>query len=129
MKVEFLMSSIVLRYLLVGVLNTSVGFLIFSLAIYFTNGNAELSLAANIVVGVFFNYMSYGLAVFKSFSKFQFVKFLMSYLTIYLINLGAVNLMLDLGVNIFVAQFFNVLYLAPLSYFIFSKFVFTGGAD
>lgn len=114
----------IIRFLLVGGLNTLVGFLVFSLAIYLSDGNVGLSLAANIGVGVFFNYLSYGIAVFKSLGKKQFAKFVLAYAFLYVINYVALKIMLDQQVNIYVAQFINLFYLAPLSYFIFNKQVF-----
>lgn len=114
----------IICFLLVGGLNTLVGFLVFSLAIYLSDGNVGLSLAANIGVGVFFNYLSYGIAVFKSLGKKQFAKFVLAYAFLYLINYFALKIMLGQQMNIYVAQFMNLFYLAPLSYFIFNKLVF-----
>lgn len=128
MRVLFEMPKIV-RFLLVGGLNTLVGFLVFSLAIYLSNGNIGLSLAANIGVGVFFNYLSYGLGVFRSFGKRQFAKFVLAYAFLYLLNYAALQLMQDYHMNIYLAQFVNVFYLAPLSYLIFNKLVFVQSAD
>lgn len=118
----------IIRFLLVGGLNTLVGFLVFSLAIYLSGGNVGLSLAANIGVGVFFNYLSYGVAVFKSLGKKQFAKFVLAYAILYLINYVALQIMLGQQMNIYVAQFINVFYLAPLSYFIFNRLVFVKSA-
>jgi len=114
----------IVRFLFVGGLNTLVGFLVFSLAIYLSNGNIGLSLAANIGVGVFFNYLSYGLGVFRSFGRKQFAKFVLAYAFLYLLNYAALLFMQGYQMNIYIAQFINVFYLAPLSYFIFNKLVF-----
>lgn len=119
----------IVRFLLVGGLNTLVGFFVFSLAIYLSTGNVELSLAANIGVGVFFNYLSYGIAVFKSLGKMQFAKFVLAYAFLYLINYIALQIMLLEQMNVYAAQFINIFYLAPLSYFIFNKLVFVKSAS
>lgn len=119
----------IIRFLLVGGLNTLVGFLVFSLAIYLSSGNVGLSLAANIGVGVFFNYLSYGIAVFKSLGKKQFAKFVLAYAFLYVINYVALKIMLGQQMNIYVAQFINLFYLAPLSYFIFNKLVFVAAPN
>jgi len=128
MRVLFEIPKIV-RFLFVGGLNTLVGFLVFSLAIYLSNGNIGLSLAANIGVGVFFNYLSYGLGVFRSFGKRQFAKFVLAYAFLYLLNYAALQLMQDYHMNIYLAKLVNVFYLAPLSYLIFNKLVFVQSAD
>jgi len=114
----------VIRFLLVGGLNTLVGFVVFSLTIYLSNENVGISLAANIGVGVFFNYLSYGLAVFKCLDKRHFTKFVLAYGFLYLLNYVALQVMLDQHMNLYVAQFINLFYLAPISYFIFNRMVF-----
>ena len=128
MRPLFEMPKIV-RFLFIGGLNTLVGFIVFVLAIYLSNGNIGLSLAANIGVGVFFNYLSYGHAVFKSFGKSQFAKFVLAYAFLYLLNYVMLQFMLGFQMNIYIAQFVNLFYLAPLSYFIFNKLVFLPPAD
>lgn len=128
MRPLFEMPKIV-RFLFIGGLNTLVGFIVFALAIYLSNGNIGLSLAANIGVGVFFNYLSYGLAVFRSFGKRQFAKFVLAYAFLYLLNYVALQFILGFQMNIYIAQFINVFYLAPLSYFIFNKLVFVRPDD
>jgi len=127
MRPLFEMPKIV-RFLFVGGLNTLVGFLVFSLAIYLSNGNIGLSLAANIGVGVIFNYLSYGLGVFRSFGRKQFAKFVLAYAFLYLLNYAALLFMQGYQMNIYIAQFINVFYLAPLSYFLFNKLVFVKSA-
>lgn len=119
----------IVRFLLVGGLNTLVGFLVFSLSIYLSNGNIGLSLAANIGVGILFNYVTYGLGVFRSFGRKQFAKFVLAYAFLYLLNYAVLQLMQGYQMNLYIGQFLNVLYLAPLSYFIFNKVVFLQPAE
>jgi len=119
------LESKVVRFLIVGCLNTLVGFLVFSIVIYFSDGNIGLSLAINIVVGIFFNYLSYGIAVFNSLGIKQFSKFIIAYGFIYMINYAVLRAMLTSSLNIYLAQFINLFYLAPISYFLFSKWVFS----
>jgi len=114
----------IFRFLLVGGLNTFVGFIVFMLAIYLSNGNVALSLAANIGVGVFFNYMSYGVGVFNTLGVMQFIKFILVYAFLYMVNYVALQIMLNQQMNVYIAQFVNILYLAPISYLLFNKLVF-----
>jgi len=116
--------SKIVRFLLVGGLNTLVGYAVFSLAIYETNGNITLSLLANIGVGVFFNYLSYGVGVFRSLGKQQFIKFCAAYLLIFVINYVALTIGKHWKLNVYLIQFINIFYLAPLSYYIFNKYVY-----
>jgi putative flippase GtrA len=113
-----------LRFLLVGGLNTIVGFIVFSLAIYVTNENVSLSLAVNIGVGVFFNFLSYGYGVFRNLGVRRFIKFVCSYVIIYAINYFVLAAMMANGLNVYLAQFINLFYLAPISYLVFNRWVF-----
>lgn len=115
-----------IKFLLVGCLNTMVGFIVFSVAIYLTDKNIGLSLAANIGTGIIFNFFSYGLAVFKALGINQFAKFALVYVFLYIINYGAIYLMTGYNINIYVAQFINLFYLAPVSYILLSTWVFGG---
>ena len=116
--------SKLIKFALVGGLNTMVGFVVFSVAIYLTNKNIGLSLAANIVVGIVFNFLSYGLAVFKTLGKKQFARFVLVYVFLYIFNYSTLYLMTGQGINIYVAQFINLFYLAPCSYILLSRWVF-----
>ena len=113
-----------LRFLLVGGLNTIVGFIIFSLAIYVTNGNVGLSLAANIGVGVFFNFFSYGYGVFKNLGVRRFAKFVCAYALLYALNYFVLAAMMANGLNVYLAQFINLFYLAPISYLVLNRWIF-----
>lgn len=112
------------RFLLVGGLNTIVGFIVFSLTIYATNGNVGVSLAANIGVGVFFNFLSYGFGVFGSLGGRRFVKFVCAYAILYAVNYFALAIMTENGLDVYLAQFINLFYLAPISYLSFNRWVF-----
>lgn len=118
----------ILRFFLVGVLNTAMGFVVFAVTAILTQGNIAVSLASNIVVGVFFNFLTYGVGVFNSLGKIQFLKFVLAYLCLYLINYAALSFLRNHGLNIYLAQLINIVYLAPLSYLIFSKLVFVRSA-
>lgn len=113
-----------LRFVLVGGLNTIVGFIIFSLMIYISNENVGLSLAANIGVGIFFNFLSYGYGVFGNLGGRRFVKFLCAYAILFAVNYSALAIMTENGLNVYLAQFINLFYLAPISYWLFNRRVF-----
>jgi putative flippase GtrA len=113
-----------LRFILAGVLNTVFGFLIFSLTIYITNGNVALSIGANIVIGVFFNFLTYGYGVFRDLAVQRFFKFVCAYAVLYGVNYFSLVIMEGYILNIYLAQFIILFYLAPLSYFVLNRFVF-----
>lgn len=114
----------IIKFIFVGGLNTLVGFVVFAFSIYITNGNISLSLLSNIGIGIFFNYLSYGVGVFKSLGQRQFTKFVIVYLALFMINYVAHMIGRHWGVNVYLAQFVNLFYMAPLSYYLLSRFVF-----
>ena len=118
-----------IKFAMVGGLNTLVGFVVFSSAIYVTDGKIALSLVANIVVGILFNFFSYGYAVFRSWGINQFAKFTLAYAFLYLVNYAVIYLMTMRGLNIYAAQFINLFYLAPISYLLLSRWVFSRNSN
>lgn len=114
----------IFRFFLVGVLNTVIGMAVFSFAFYLSNGDVRFSLLANVVVGAIFNYLSYGIAVFENLGKRQLVSFLLTFVSLYFINHAGMQLMMGLGMNIYLAQLINVLCLSPILYVVLNKLVF-----
>lgn len=114
----------IIRFLLVGGLNTLVGFVIFAMAIYITEGNVALSLLVNIGAGVVFNFFSYGVGVFKSLGVWCFGRFVAAYVLLFVINYVALRVEAGWGLSVYLAQFINIFYMAPLSYYLLNRFVY-----
>jgi len=112
-----------LRFLVVGGLNTVFGYSLFAAFTYLGMAYpAAIGLAT--VGGVLFNFQSIGRLVFNGAPRSRFVRFVCVYVVIYLLNLGGVRLLLGLGANIYVA---NAIILIPLSVIAFvlnRRFVF-----
>jgi putative flippase GtrA len=116
--------SKIFRFLFVGMLNTVIGMAVFSTAFYLSNGNVRFSLLINVGVGAIFNYLSYGIGVFENLGKRQFIGFLLTFVSIYIISDAGLQFMTGWGVNVYLAQLFNVLYLSPISYVVLNRLVY-----
>ncbi len=112
-----------LRFLVVGGLNTVFGYSLFA-AFTYVGMPYPAAIGLATVGGVLFNFQSIGRLVFNGAPRSRFVRFVAVYVVIYLINLGGVRLLLGLGANIYVA---NAIILIPLSVIAFvlnRRFVF-----
>lgn len=120
---KFLVSKF--RFLLAGIVNTIFGYLVFALLIYFDYDYLIAVLIATIL-GVVFNYFSYGAYVFSSkASSFKFFKFLVSYTIIYCFNtlmlyVLKINFMLD----IYLAQLICIPFNVVMSWLLLNRWVY-----
>lgn len=110
-------------FLLVGVLNTAIGYLLFT-AFSLMNFSPSVSLAMTYVFGVTSNFFTTGRLVFGTSKPAFFVKFLGTYAVIYLVNLGLLMLLVDNGTNELLAQALLVPFMAVLSFVSFKLYVF-----
>lgn len=98
-------------FLLVGALNTSVGYGLFA-AFILLGAGATLALAAATCLGVLFNFKSIGHIVFKSGDARLLPRFLAVYAVQFGVNLGSLRILQTAGVQPLLAQ---LLILPPLS--------------
>tara|TARA_B110000008_G_scaffold199989_1_gene198535 strand:+ start:854 stop:1306 length:453 start_codon:yes stop_codon:yes gene_type:complete len=102
-------------FLFRGLLNTAFGYLIFSIAQYFFQ-SIILSLIPTYTIGLLFNYYSYSQA-FNSLASFeQFIKFLVVYLLILLINFICLRGLINVGAGAAIGQLFCLPFLAIITY-------------
>ena len=116
----------VLRFLLVGVLNTAFGYVVYLVGLYF-GLSPGMALAAATVTGALFNYATTGRLVFKQVGLGKLLPFLVAYLLIYLVNLGALHGLIALGVTALWAQAALLPIVAAGSFVVFKYFVFGNG--
>ena len=114
-----------LRYLLVGGLNTAFGYGIYAAFIFLGLYFAIAALISQIV-GVVFNYFSYGKIVFRSrFNIRTLVKFASVYVLLYLISVAVLFLLQKIGWNAYEAGLGNMVVNVVLSFIINRRFVFS----
>lgn len=112
-----------LRFLLVGGLNTAVGYGLFAA---FTWGGLPYPLAIGLatVLGVAFNFQSTGRLVFGGAPLSRLARFVAVYVVVYLLNVGAVTLLLRAGLGVYLANAVVVLPLALVAFALQRRLVF-----
>jgi putative flippase GtrA len=112
-----------LRFLVVGGLNTAFGYSLFAALTYFgMRYPAAIGLAT--IGGVLFNFQSVGRLVFNGAPRSRFWRFVGVYVVIYLLNLGGVRLAVSLGANVYLANAITLVPLSLLAFILNRRFVF-----
>ncbi|MBP5972952.1 GtrA family protein [Brasilonema sp. CT11] len=112
-----------IRFLIVGVINTIFGYLLFALLILL-KFRYESAAFISTMCGVLFNFKTTGSIVFKNKNNTLLFKFIGIYTIIYLLQIFFIKQLLDYKINIFVAEALILLPLALLSYTLNNFFVF-----
>lgn len=112
-----------MRFLVVGGLNTVFGYSLFAVFTYFGMPYpAAIGLAT--VGGVLFNFQSVGRLVFNGAPRSRFWRFVGVYVVVYLLNLGGVRLLLGAGANIYIANAITLIPLSVIAFVLNRRFVF-----
>lgn len=100
-----------IRYLLVGMMNTLFGYSLFAFFIYL-NVHYSMAVLLSTVLGVLFNFKSIGRLVFKNKNNALIYKFIGVYILTYLLNVAALRLFNTYHVNMYLA---GALLLVPIT--------------
>jgi putative flippase GtrA len=111
------------RFLVVGGINTLVGYGFFALLI-FAGLPPELALWGATTLGVIFNFMTTGRFVFQNRDRSRIFRFVGVYVVIYLLNAAALRYLLFMSLSPLVAQLFLVPVVAITTFFALRSFVF-----
>jgi putative flippase GtrA len=113
-----------LKFLLVGVLNTLFGYLVYSLFVYLIE-NPYVSVVGATCVAIVFNFKTYGSLVFKSKDNTKIFRFFAIYIGLMAIQSFSIKILAYLGItNAYISGAIVTLPIAALSYFLIRKFVF-----
>ena len=113
-----------IRFLLVGLLNTIVGYSLFAFLVRI--GLAyPLAIGLATLGGIAFNFQSTGRLVFNGAPWSRMGRFAGVYAVIYGLNVASVGLLLRCGLNVYLANALVILPLALLAYVLQQKLVFT----
>jgi len=111
------------KFLVVGLINTVIGYSIFTLLTFMGNG-PSVALLLTYVIAVQINYITTGRLVFSNASFSAFVPFIMAYVVIYCVNLIFLHTLMHWHISQLLAQAILLPFLAPLSFLIFRNSVF-----
>ena len=113
----------VVRFLTVGLINTGFSYLIYAIGLFvglpFTFANLIACL-----IGIFFSFRTQGAWVFKDAHDPKFLRFVLVWISIYLVNIGLIALILDFGLDAYWAGAIALPFIVVLSYFAQRFFVF-----
>lgn len=118
-----MVNSRLLRFLLVGGLNTVVGYGLFA-AFTWAGIPYPIAIGLATVMGVAFNFLSTGRLVFGGAPISQLGHFVAVYVVVYLLNVGSVALLLRTGLTVYLANALVILPLAILAFVLQRRFVF-----
>jgi putative flippase GtrA len=111
------------RFLLVGVLNTAVGYALF--AVFVLLGlHYGLAAALSTILGVLFNFQTIGRLVFERRDPSLIYRFATVYAVTYLLNVGILRALEGTRVHVLVVQAVLVLPVAVLAFVLHRRFVF-----
>ncbi len=122
------MSRQIIRFVFTGALNTLFGFAIYALLVHAGMVPAVALLIAT-VLGVLFNFVSFGALTFRRLEMRRLPRFLVVYSAIYLFNLVLLQAVQRYaGAGPIVAQFACLFVVAPAAYLLLKTQVYGGRA-
>ncbi|MFP3644416.1 MULTISPECIES: GtrA family protein [Paraburkholderia] len=113
-----------IRFLIVGGINTLFGYSVF-FVLTWMGLHYPLAIALATIAGVTFNFQSVGRLVFGGAPRSRFWRFVGVYCLIYLLNLGGVRALLEIGANVYVANAIVLLPLSLLAFLLNRRLVFS----
>lgn len=125
LRLRLFLSGRFFLFLLVGALNTVVGYSIFCLLIFMKLHYASAVLLATIL-GVLFNFKTIGGLVFNTSNNGLFLKFVLVYVVVYIINISIIKLMLLFSDSLYLDGACATAIAALFSYSLNKKLVFVG---
>ena len=118
-----------IRFILVGILNTMVGYGLFALFIYL-GLHYSLAVLFSTILGVLFNFKSIGKLVFNSNNNERIYHFISVYILLYLLNVSGLWGLSSIGMeNMYVAGAILLAPLAIISFILNKNFVFNQEVD
>ncbi|MBB1635730.1 MULTISPECIES: GtrA family protein [Cupriavidus] len=116
------------RFIAVGVLNSLFGFCAYSACILLKFPPWAALIAGN-AAGIAFNFLTTGGLVFDDLSRKRFPRFVLSYLGLYLLNLGLAHQLIPLVGGPIASQALLTPPLSCISFLLMSRFVFNKRTD
>lgn len=113
----------ILRFLIVGILNTIVYYMLYSLFLYF-KFDYKIAVICATILGILFNFKSFGRYVFYNNDNSIIYKFIGMYIILFLVNILFINVFYTFTDNYYMAGFLAIFPYAFVSYYLNKEFVF-----
>ncbi len=118
-----MLSAQILKFIIVGLINTLVGYSLYALFIYCGLSYAY-ALAIATILGVLFNFQTIGKLVFGSNNNALLIKFIVVYIIVFGTNLLLINCMLRVGLSAYSSGAVALIPSAAISFVLNKYFVF-----
>lgn len=112
-----------LRYLVVGIFNTGLGYALYALFIYLGLDYKAANLLS-LLIGIVISFKTQGRLVFKNTSNRLFGRFAVSWVLIYFFTIALIGQIIDLGFNAYWAGAMALPFSVASSYLIQKYYVF-----
>ena len=116
-------NGVLIRYLLVGLLNTLFGYSVFA-ALTWSGLHYSLALLLATILGIMFNFNTIGRLVFGNANRKIIWKFLITYGFLYLVNVFLVYLIKDYVRDVYTANAIVLVFVAALGFILNRSFVY-----
>lgn len=113
----------IVRFLIVGILNTCFSYCIYAGFLYLGLNYALANFFA-LILGILFSFRTQGSLVFRNRSRRLIVRFSACWLVIFLINIGLIAMIIRIGFDAYIAGAAALLPITIISYLIQKFFVF-----
>lgn len=113
----------VIRFLMVGVLNTVFGYSLYAVFIYI-GLHYVLAILCSTILGILFNFKTIGALVFESDDNTLIFKFFLSYLVTFFINVWIISKFKDLEYDYYTAGFVAIVVSSSISFVLMKYLVF-----
>jgi putative flippase GtrA len=124
MQLKSIYKSEIVRFLIIGILNTIIGYLIF-VAFYFFIEERNFALSLTYIFSILFNYKTYAKYVFTVRDKQIFINFVIIYISIFIFNISILEFFINiLLLNIYISQFLAICIVTPILYILNKRYVF-----
>ena len=117
------LNTTLIRYLLIGMVNTAFGYSMFALLIYFGLHYA-VAVFLSTLAGIFFNFRTFGRFVFKQTDWRLIWRFMGVYGFLYLVNIGCIFVLMMYIDNLYAANAVALVLIASLGFVLNRSFVY-----
>ena len=120
---ESLLRKQIIRFIVTGIINTLVYYLLYSLLI-FMRIDYKIAVFLATAAGAFFSFATFRRYVFEHSSRYAMYKFLLLYTGLYVANVGLIYLFQKIVENYYISGFVATLCCAVLSFVLNKRYVF-----
>jgi putative flippase GtrA len=112
-----------LRFIIVGMLNTAFGYAVFAI-IYLLTRAPVVAIVMGTIIGVIFNFFTTGRIVFENNQVSRLIPFALNYAVTCVLNILLFKFLQNLGLQVFIAQFVCLPPMVLIAFVLNRKFVF-----